>query len=152
MKTIYIRPSPADTRFIMYWLVGSTIATFITCTVSNEHESLIDEDCDTEIFGSRPFIYGVTSDEELSAWASEIKGRLLKVVTDKDKYLYFSLGGKYGYVGVSRHNTIAYVNVLDGGYHLFEVSAEQRQEIEESGIVFEEYLIATVASYGGIVE
>jgi len=153
MKTIYIRPSPADTRFIMYWLVGSTIGTFIASTGNQNHEAIINEDSKTEIFGSRQFIYGVTSDEELSVWASEIKKSPLKVVTNHDRDLYFSIKGRRGYVSVSRHTTIAYANFISGGsYTLFGVFAEQRKEIEESGITFEEYLIATISAIGGVVE
>jgi len=119
--------------------------------VTQNHEDLIAKSWDTQVFGSRPFEFGLTTDGELSAWLSEIYGIPLKVVTNRDRDLYFSLNGKRGYIAVSQH-TRAYANFIGGGmYTLFEIAQSQRREIADAGISLEEFLIATVTAYGGVV-
>jgi len=119
--------------------------------VTQNHEDLIARSCDTQIFSSRPFEFDLTTDAELSAWLSVVLKRQMKVVTNRDRDLYFTLNGKRGYISVSQHSR-AYANFIGGGmYTLFEIAQSQRREVEESGISLEEFLIATVSAYGGVV-
>jgi len=121
-------------------------------TVNDKHEALIAQSWDTQVFGSRPFIYGVTTDEELSAWFCSVSERPLNIAICHDRDLYFELDGKRGYIAVSRHDTIAYANWVGVGmYNLFEIDRTQRREVEDSGISLEEFLIATISAYGGVV-
>jgi len=150
MKTVYITPSTTDTRIILYRL-GTDPGQYFLKTVNDNHEGLIDRSWDTQLFGSRPFEFDLTTDGELSAWLSEIEGIPLKVVTNRDRDLYFTLNGKRGYIAVSQH-TRAYANFIGGGmYTLFELTQSQRREIADAGISLEEFLTATITAYGGVV-
>ena len=112
--TMIITPSPTDTRIILYRL-GTDPAEYLLKTVNDNYEGLILLDGDTKVFGSsHKFAYGVTTDEELSLWLSSVMKRKMKVVTDHDLSLHFTLSGKRGYANVITH-TRAFADFIEGG-------------------------------------
>jgi len=123
--TMIITPSPTDTRIILYRL-GTDPVEYLLKTVNENYEGIILLNGDTKVFGSsRPFEYGVTTDEELSAWLTGVLKRQMKVVTDHDLSLHFTLNGKRGYANVITH-TRAFADFIEGGmYTLFEIDGTQ---------------------------
>jgi len=73
MAVVYLKPSPKDTRIIVYQ-AGNILDEYAVETVTQNHEDAINRNWHTVVLGSRSFAYGVTTDEELSLWLSGVCG------------------------------------------------------------------------------